>query len=151
LRYNTSFTVKEIKDSIDSIIDLEIEIVTPTKYLIHQSIEIARTDNITCYDAIFIALAVDIGDHVITADKKFHNSLSKEYKKHIKLLSDFWNNNLGRRILNPPPRLRYTTTSAGNQQPRLLTTSRGIRRAPQKSRGTPETWNVFCSPKVIVF
>lgn len=89
LRYNTSFTVKEIKDSIDSIIDLEIEIVTPTKYLIHQSIEIARTDNITCYDAIFIALAVDIGDHVITADKKFHNSLSKEYKKHIKLLSDF--------------------------------------------------------------
>lgn len=88
LRYNTSFTVKEIKDSIDSIIDLEIEIVTPTKYLIHQSIEIARTDNITCYDAIFIALAVDIGDHVITADKKFHNSLSKEYKRHIKLLSD---------------------------------------------------------------
>jgi len=88
LRYNTNFTIKEIKDSIDSIIDLEIEIVTPTKYLIHRSIEIARTDNITCYDAVFIALAVDIGDHVITADKKFHNSLSKEYKKHIKLLSD---------------------------------------------------------------
>jgi len=88
LRYNTNFTTKEIKESIDSIIDLEIEIVTPTKYLIHRSIEIARTDNITCYDAVFIALAVDIGDHVITADKKFHNSLSKEYKRHIKLLSD---------------------------------------------------------------
>ncbi len=37
LRYNKDFTNKEIKDSIDSLIDLEIEIITPTRNLIHRS------------------------------------------------------------------------------------------------------------------
>jgi len=45
-------------------------------------------DSSVVLNGVFIALALDIGDHVVTADKKFRNSLSKDYKKHVKLLSD---------------------------------------------------------------
>jgi len=90
LRYNLSFTAEEIKEAVKTLFDIEIKIITPTYSLLAKAIELAKSLDVTCYDAAYLALAEELGFEFITADEKFYRKASKEmdFKDLIKLLAD---------------------------------------------------------------
>jgi len=65
--------------AIAKFFDLGIEIVPINKNNIIESITIAEKQNITIYDAIYLALAKNFNEPLITANPK-HQKLSKNYK-----------------------------------------------------------------------
>jgi predicted nucleic acid-binding protein len=69
LRYNKVLEEKDIKDAIESIYDLEIDIIVPTKEIMTKAIEFAKKFNITVYDAIYVSLADILNAKLITADE----------------------------------------------------------------------------------
>lgn len=88
LRYNPDFEQSEIKESIQTIYDMGIEIITPTQTLINKVVDIAKLSDITCYDASYYALAEDIKTDLITADKKLYNNLINNGLKDVLLLKN---------------------------------------------------------------
>jgi predicted nucleic acid-binding protein len=91
LRYNPSFSVKEIYDSLDTLFGMGIEIITPTLSLLSKTVELAEEFDLTCYDATYIALAEELSFEFITADEKFYRRVRKNTKKKgsIRLLAEF--------------------------------------------------------------
>ena len=90
LRYNPDFGKEEIQVAIKTLVDMDMDIVTPTLPLIKASIELAIEHEITCYDATYFALARELEFSLITADEKFFNKLPEDSRNsdQVKLLSD---------------------------------------------------------------
>jgi predicted nucleic acid-binding protein len=90
LRYNPSFTGEEIKEAIETLFDIGILIVTPTRSLMVRAIDLAKSLNVTCYDAVYLALAQELDFEFITADKKFWKSVAerKGQRLSVKLLAN---------------------------------------------------------------
>ena len=90
LRYNPSFTTKEIKEALKTLFDIGIEIITPTYSLLAKAIELAKSLDVTCYDATYLALAEELGFEFVTADEKFCRRVSKGMgpEAAVKLLAD---------------------------------------------------------------
>jgi len=90
LRYNPSFTAEEIEEAMKTLFDMGIEIITPTYSLLAKAIELAKSLDVTCYDAAYLALAEELGFEFITADEKLCRKVSKEMRSKvpIKLLAD---------------------------------------------------------------
>ncbi len=84
LRYNNEFSVDDVAKAVDSLIDMELTIIVPSKEIIKKAIETARKENITIYDAIYIALAKEIGAVFVTAENKLGRL------KNAKILKDFY-------------------------------------------------------------
>ena len=75
LRYKPSFTPKLVVESINTIFDMEIDIIAPVGHLMKSAIRIAYDFDITEYDAHYLAIAKDIGYKLITADEKFYRKI----------------------------------------------------------------------------
>lgn len=88
LRYHSGFGVDEIKSAVGTLFDMGIEIVAPTRSLLDRAVDISKADNITCYDAVYLALAEDIDELFVTADEKLANSLSEGRRKRVRLLRE---------------------------------------------------------------
>jgi len=90
LRYNPGFTAEEIEEAVKTLFDMGIEIITPTYSLLAKAIHLAKSLDVTCYDAAYLALAEELGFEFITADEKFCRKVSKEMgsKVPVKLLAD---------------------------------------------------------------
>lgn len=86
LRFNKKLNSKDVVNAVDSLIDIGINIVVPTKDVISSAIDIAFQIDITFYDAYFIALAKELDYNFVTADE----SLFKKIKelKFTKLLKN---------------------------------------------------------------
>jgi predicted nucleic acid-binding protein len=91
LRFNPSFSSREISDSLDTLLGMGIEIITPTLSLLSKTVELAREFDLTCYDATYIALAEELGFEFLTADEKLFRKIEKSsnLKTSIRLLADF--------------------------------------------------------------
>ena len=79
LRYNPRFDEEDVKEAIDSLIKMELNIITPTKDIIERAIEISFLKNISVYDAHYIALAENIGFDLVTADEKLSNKVREGF------------------------------------------------------------------------
>ena len=88
LRYHPGFTAADVQTCIQSLFDMQIEIVAPTGFLLKRAIEIAMSEGVTCYDAIYLALAEDLAEEFITADEKLYRKLSSKRKKEVHLLKE---------------------------------------------------------------
>jgi predicted nucleic acid-binding protein len=86
LRFHPDFSSREIKQAIDTLFDIELEIITPTSSLLSKAIDIAKGQNVSCYDAAYLALAEELHSIFITADQKFVGRLSDRYKSICTLL-----------------------------------------------------------------
>lgn len=84
LNYQKSFPPESIYTAVESLIDLGIDIIVPTKAILRGAIEIAHKDKISLYDAAYISLAKQLGYCFITADIKLLNKI-KEFKNYKKL------------------------------------------------------------------
>lgn len=86
LRYNQKITEEDVKNSVNSLIDLDIDIIVPTKKVTESAISLAFKYNITLYDAYFVALAKELGFEFVTADENFYNKIKE--LNFVKLLKN---------------------------------------------------------------
>jgi len=87
LRYNKNFSEKEVRNILKYLFDLDLFMVNMDENIIDLSLEIAYEDNITAYDAVFIALANVLKIPLITANPGHQKKANKDRK--IVLLKDF--------------------------------------------------------------
>lgn len=71
LRHNKRLAEGDVKDAVQSLIDMGAEIIVPTKEVLNSAVIIAYRYNVTVYDAYFLALAQALRFTLITADKSF--------------------------------------------------------------------------------
>ena len=86
MRHDKRFDTRLVKESLDNLIKMEIDIVIPSQDLISHAIEISYNNNVTIYDAIYIALAELNNAVFITADEKLHKNAMK--LKFVKFISE---------------------------------------------------------------
>lgn len=88
LRYHPDYDVVETQEAIQTLFDMDIDIVAPTRELLNKTIDIAVADNVTCYDTLYLALAEDVGEDFVTADEKLLSRLSGSRKNMAQLLKE---------------------------------------------------------------
>jgi len=70
LKYNPSFSTKDVKNSLNSIFNMGIKIKEADYFTINDAIEIAFRHDVTVYDAYFIAMSIRENKPLLTADYK---------------------------------------------------------------------------------
>ncbi len=75
LRYNKRLNSADVSNSVNSLIDIGLNIVVPTKDVISSAVNLAFQFDITFYDAYFIALAKELNYSFVTADEKLFNKI----------------------------------------------------------------------------
>jgi len=67
---------EDAQDVMDRYIELELNLV-PTTDLLYEAYRIAVTYKRSIYDSMYIALSVQEGSQLLTADKKLYNAVGK--------------------------------------------------------------------------
>lgn len=75
LRYNPNFDKEDVREAVRSILNMDMEIITPTSDIINKSISMAFERDITIYDASYVALARELEVDLITADKNLYEKV----------------------------------------------------------------------------
>lgn len=75
LRFNPKTTLSDIEEIINNIYYLDLNIVVPTLELIKLSTKLSYQYKIIIYDAIYVALAKELGFEFITADEKLYSKI----------------------------------------------------------------------------
>ena len=86
LRYK-NFSEDEIRDAINSITEMDFLIIAPSSTLIHRAAQISLNEEISIYDAVYIAMSDYFDTPVVTADKKLYDRTKSNHK--VILLSEY--------------------------------------------------------------
>ena len=78
IRFSPGSDEKDIIDIIENFTDLGIDIVVPSLHLLESASKLSFKNNVTVYDAAYLALAKAVGAEFITADKKFYERIKEE-------------------------------------------------------------------------
>ncbi len=70
LRYKPDFDAKKLKEAIDALLDLQMEVEEISRGLLKRSAEIAFDTGVTIYDAVPVAAAEKREALCVTADEK---------------------------------------------------------------------------------
>ncbi|MCG2709111.1 MAG: type II toxin-antitoxin system VapC family toxin [Thermodesulfovibrionales bacterium] len=73
LRYKLEFSAKEVNRCFEELYELNLDIIGPYPEIVFLVTEIARQNDITFYDAFYVALAKELGLQFITADERLYN------------------------------------------------------------------------------
>lgn len=84
LRYNPRFTANDVKEAIQTVVDMGFEVKGIEAHIIDRAVEIAFDYNVTLYDSYFLALSQVEKKPLITADYKFYGRV-KRIKNIVKL------------------------------------------------------------------
>lgn len=87
LRFSRIYNQADIIKAVESIENMDIDIVVPTFEVIKDSVRMAVENDLTVYDAVYISLAESLGCDFITADEKLHHKVKK--LKFVKLLKNY--------------------------------------------------------------
>ena len=77
LRYNKLIDEQDVKEAVDSLNKLAIEIVVPTKEVMDLAISYAKKYDISVYDACFLSLADLLRFTCVTADEKLYRKVEE--------------------------------------------------------------------------
>ncbi len=72
LRFKPGFDDEKVSRAIGDIMDLQIDLIAPSRELIEKSMEAAYLYGLTVYDSCYLALGELMGVEVYTSDKKFY-------------------------------------------------------------------------------
>ena len=75
LRFNRNFTRHDIDDALSALSQMGIETMPIGYELVKSAVRLAYDNDITVYDAIYFALAGELLDDFITADKRLCEKL----------------------------------------------------------------------------
>ena len=76
LRYKSDLTTVQVQEAVQSLLEMELEWVSPSSEAMRRTIEIARGYEITFYDATFVVLAETLKMAFITADERLARRLA---------------------------------------------------------------------------
>ena len=76
LQRSKGFSAPEIKRCCDELYALELDLVALLPDLVYSAVDLATRWNVTVYDAVYLALAKDMGVQLITADRTFHTAVT---------------------------------------------------------------------------
>lgn len=76
LLHNARFSESETARSIQALYNLQIELVAPTEELTLAAIRLATRHKLTFYDALYVAVAQQVGTELITADRHLLHRVS---------------------------------------------------------------------------
>ena len=71
LRYNPHFTANDVKEAVSALAEMGFEVKTTETDIIGHAIEIAFKNDVTVYDACFLALSQIEEVPFVTADYRF--------------------------------------------------------------------------------
>jgi len=78
--------MKEVSDMIEHFLSMPLEIHDST-YLLAPALQIAIATHRTVYDSLYLALAIELGGTVVTADERWVNALEDgPFTRFIRLL-----------------------------------------------------------------
>jgi len=83
LRYKVEFSTREISKAVEELYALNLDIILPHPDIICSVAEISRQNDITFYDAFYVALAKDLGLQFITADNKLYENTKHLHFVHL--------------------------------------------------------------------
>lgn len=84
LRHNPNFTARDVRESLDSIFNMGLDVMKIDNAVIACAIDIAYRFNVTVYDSYFLALSQIEKAPFVTADYKFWERV-KKFKGIIRL------------------------------------------------------------------
>ena len=87
LRYLDDLIVPQMHEAVDSLLDMDVVWVTPSRPMLKRAIEIAHAHETPVYDALFAALAEEQNALYITADGRFVKSVPD--LTYVRLLAEF--------------------------------------------------------------
>ena len=87
LRYNEKVQPDEVREAVESIGDMDIQIRPYDIHVLSSALTLAFRYQVTVYDAYFLGLAEAIECPLITADRRFYDKVSDS--KWTSALSDF--------------------------------------------------------------
>ena len=76
LRYKPDLNRLQVQEALLSLFDLQIAIVAISKEVITKAIDLAYSQDLTIYDAAFVAMSLNLNVPFITADEKLIQKLS---------------------------------------------------------------------------
>lgn len=76
LLHNPRFTESETLRAVDTLYDLQLELIVPTAELVHTTIRLATRHELTFYDALYVEVARELRMELITADQRLHKHVS---------------------------------------------------------------------------
>ena len=88
LYYKKLFSEDELKEISEALEAYSLTLYPLRGECADKAVEIAFKNDVTIYDASYIALAVIKDTHMYTADKKLIRKLKPEYQKHVKSIED---------------------------------------------------------------
>ncbi len=77
LKHNKKFSAEEVKNIMDRLMDMGLDIIEVAKDLIRRAVDIAYEEDITVYDAIFISIADHLMIPLVTADDRQYTAANK--------------------------------------------------------------------------
>ena len=89
LRYHAALSSSDVVNSINSLLDMQLDLQTPMREVMDAAVDLAFEEGITIYDAVYLALAELLGFKVITADENLLEKLGEGRKKIILLIKDY--------------------------------------------------------------
>lgn len=87
LKFNPSFSSEDVKKAVDSLMKMDMNIITPQKTTIERSIEIASSQDTSVYDVFYVALAEDLRSELVTSDERLYEKTKN--LETVRLLNEF--------------------------------------------------------------
>lgn len=70
LRFKPGVTEEAIKTILPSLFELGLEIITPSRRLLEETLHLSFATELSIYDCVYLALANELGARLVTADKR---------------------------------------------------------------------------------
>lgn len=88
IRYSGAFSLKELQQVATSLLSYGIRFYPIKRNLAERVVEISVENDITVYDASYIALSEELGAVMYTADESFIKRVKKRHKRVVKHISE---------------------------------------------------------------
>ncbi len=83
LNYHPKLTEADLDASLKDLLELDLELVPPSREFSSQTARTARKLKISVYDASYVALSDMIATNLVTADRVLHDKISKKRQSYL--------------------------------------------------------------------
>jgi predicted nucleic acid-binding protein len=74
LRYKPGFNKEKVGRAVVDLMDIQVDLIVPSRELVERSSDLAYTYDITVYDSSYLALSELMGVILYTSDKRFYDN-----------------------------------------------------------------------------